>query len=353
MSQNKTEQFSTLERVLAVQDKYQKQVKQRAKLMREVLKDLGSLAESDQLALLRSIGNDFPVTELSETFVKQASMRGVELGSAASFRAQMAISTRRRQLHSNRIETGLNDKQKGYRFADAIELRRPKTLVKKTSCSELVLLPRSVIKPTSGSSSIGIFAVHDDTHIVEIRTGQVLTSLEALQAAMQALLKQGAVKRDVWMVEELVGGRSAVGEHTLASDLKFYAFYGQIGVVLEVERGSQTRYCEWLADGTRAATGRYAGKTFEGQGFSSEQLEQAVDTSLKIPSAFIRIDFLRTNEDFVLGEFTPRPGQFHTFDASFDRYLGEKYLAAEARLQEDLLQGKEFSAFKKVVKLNG
>lgn len=41
---------------------------------------------------------------------------------------------------------------------------------------------------------------------------------------------------------------------------------------------------------------------------------------------------IKSRQAFSFGEFTPRPGQFSSFNKAFDRYLGECYLSAEGRL---------------------
>jgi hypothetical protein len=56
-----------------------------------------------------------------------------------------------------------------------------------------------------------------------------------------------------------------------------------------------------------------------------------------MPHPFMRIDTLLGEDDLVFGEFTPRPGQFHRFNA-------------EWRLREDLLEGKRFDAYTAVTK---
>lgn len=94
-------------------------------------------------------------------------------------------------------------------------------------------------------------------------------------------------------------------------DLKFYTFYGECPLVLEIDRNkNKTRYCWWDENGDVMPTGKYEGELFRGDGFDKNLLDIAKATSLRIPAPFIRIDFLNANPQPVLGEFTPRPGIF-------------------------------------------
>lgn len=325
------------------------QQKQRASVLNEVLASLGKLSKAERVELLELLGERLPANELSEAYVKQAASAGAVIGSAASFREALTRSTRRRQLSGLRQELELNSKARGYRFVKRLGISHPKVLKKATPFDQIELTPGTVLKPVNGSSSNGIFIITDST-VFEVKSGEQLKNLSEVTQRVKQLLSKGIINRDSWVLESFVGDLE--GEQLQpARDLKFYCFYGKIGFVLEVDRSNGGHYCEWLADHTKAHTGRYQNKSFEGLGFSQEQLKQALKISEQIPAPFMRIDFLKSQQEFVFCEFTPRPGQFNTFNDSFDRYLGELYLEAEARLQHDLLCGKAFKAFKSVVKL--
>jgi hypothetical protein len=62
------------------------------------------------------------------------------------------------------------------------------------------------------------------------------------------------------------------------------------------------------------------------------------------------IDMLLGKDDLVFGEFTPRPGQFHRFNAEWDRRMGVAWQRAEGRLREDLVEGKRLDAYTTVTK---
>lgn len=61
----------------------------------------------------------------------------------------------------------------------------------------------------------------------------------------------------------------------------------------------------------------------------------------------MRIDILRSSKGSFFGEFTPWPGDFRYFPNRFDRMMGEMYLEAQARLEDDLWNGKSFDHFRK------
>src|SRR5699024_12457653 len=74
-------------------------------------------------------------------------------------------------------------------------------------------------------------------------------------------------------------------------------------------------------------------------------------SSSEIPVPFLRIDFLRGEDGLIFGEFTPKPGNYDEFDERTDQLLGDYFLDAEARLVDDLLNGKQFGAYKELSNL--
>lgn len=71
------------------------------------------------------------------------------------------------------------------------------------------------------------------------------------------------------------------------------------------------------------------------------------DLSLQIPAPFVRIDLLQGKDRHTIGEFTARPGNFYRYGRKLDLKLGDMALAAQARLQRDLLAGKDFAAYRR------
>src|SRR5699024_9326273 len=135
-----------------------------------------------------------------------------------------------------------------------------------------------------------------------------------------------AVSSDEWMLEELIY-EDAV-ERTPARDVKFYCFYGKVGVILEIIRYPEIRHCWWTADGERIPVGKYDESLFSGMGVTDEELDTAASISSEIPAPFIRIDFLRGEDGLVFGEFTPKPGNYDEFDKDMDQQLGDLFIEA-------------------------
>lgn len=337
-----------VQRVDSAQVAYQAQRKQRQQLVNQVLGQLNLLPRDEQRQLLERVANTVPAAELSEAFVKQAAALGAVIGTASSFRECLTRATRKRQLSAFRNELALNAKSTGYQFVRQLGIRCPRVINSGAPYSKLTMTPNTVLKPANGSSSNGLFLITEH-EVIEVKSATRLNGLEALTQRVNELMAGNVVKQDRWILEEFIGDSDKHPAQP-ARDLKFYCFYGEIGLVLEVDRQRGGHYCEWMADGTLAKTGRYRNQRFSGNGFTAEHAEIATRVSQAIPAPFMRIDFLASKNDFVFGEFTPRPGQYNSFNAHFDRYLGELYLNAEARLQKDLLNGKTFEAFNKVAK---
>lgn len=303
---------------------------------RKLVRSATQLPPHEATELLTRASELLPCELYTDSFIKLASRLKVTLPKLSSFRMQLAIATRRRQLSGHKAEWYLNNKRSAYEFIDKMKVNRPALLADGVPLAAVEFQPQTVIKPFFGAAATGIYLLLNDKQIVEVKTGRRLSSYTELRECLQTMLATGTVSKDQWLHEELIAD---INDDVVkpARDLKFYCFYGRVAMVLEVNREDGAKYCEWLPDGNLAETGRYENVKFVGEGFTAEQLKQAQALSLKIPAPFIRIDFLATEKRFVFGEFTPRPGQFHTFNDAFDRYLGEYYLGAEARLSR-LLQ---------------
>lgn len=264
----------------------------------------------------------------------------VSLQSLASFRTSLSSRARTKQLGESLPEWNLDNKLAAYQFIDQLGIRRPWVSKMIYSYGDLLKDHGVVIKPVDGAGSRGVYLVFEQNHIQDVRRGEILHSWNELTAKMKLDLESGWVSKDEWMVEELIGANSQV--QSPPRDLKFYCFYGEVALVLEIERYPELRYCWWTPDGKPIHTGKYEEDLFIGAGFTAQDIEQVRKISLEIPTPFMRIDFLKIETEMIFGEFTPKPGNYDEFDSIIDTRLGESFLRAESRLLNDLIKGKQF-----------
>jgi hypothetical protein len=120
----------------------------------------------------------------------------------------------------------------------------------------------------------------------------------------------------IWQIQELIyeeGGSPA-------RDMKFWSFYGRIGLIQEVSRYPIKEYQFFNLDGTLAAAGQdhyprfrdLADTVTDKGGLSEEKLEHVRWLSQQIPAPFIRIDFLNAPAELVFLEFSAAPGMSHS-----------------------------------------
>jgi len=204
------------------------------------------------------------------------------------------------------------------------------------------------IKPLDEASSRGVFLRLDADHIYDVWRKQWITAPDALRSRMQGDLETGRVATDAWTAEQLVPWDPPAPFPP--TNLKFFCFYGHVPLILEVAAGEQTRYCWWTPDGRQVDTGKHRDRLFDGEGVSDDQLQVAREISLAIPAPFVRIDFLKSARQMLFCEFTPLPGDYESFDDPTDRALGDAFLAAECRLERDLMAGRRFETFWRAVR---
>ncbi|MCL5050685.1 MAG: hypothetical protein M1473_09210 [Firmicutes bacterium] len=343
-----TSKFEALKREIeSISDNAKSYALYNKKLVFNLLNKLDGCTQDEQHELLTALNAGLSLDYIVEPLAKRSRSLGVDISSTGSFRTLLTIGSQRRKFQANSVERILNGKARGYKFADYLGVKRPQVFYSTVALDKVELLPNTVLKPNNGSASKGVFLVFDYNDILEVRTGTRLRSEHEVKKCAKELLSSGVVQGNYWTVEELVLGSTAEKAQP-ARDLKFYTFYGEVGLVLEVERSNGGRYCEWSSEGQRINTGRYNETSFDGDSFTKEQLETAKLISQKIPSPFMRIDFIKSSNSFMFGEFTPLPGQYHSFNAEYDRYLGQLLLASEARLASDFIQGKSFNEFNKL-----
>ncbi|WP_164218455.1 ATP-grasp fold amidoligase family protein [Virgibacillus sp. YIM 98842] len=274
----------------------------------------------------------------------------IPLRQAASFRGSLNMRIRQMQLTGTLPEWLLDDKQAAYQFMDHLGVRIPKISKQTYRLEEIPREGGIVIKPVDGAGGRGVYLVYSNNDIIDIKRSKKMHSWEELISSMKEDVLMGWVHHNEWFTEELI--LEDIQKKTPASDIKFYCFYGKVGIILEITRVPELRYCWWTITGERVRTGKYDEDLFKGQGVTQSEIEFASDISLKIPAPFIRIDFLRSENGLIFGEFTPKPGNYDDFDEKTDKWLGDYFIEAQGRLSNDLLNGKDFSAFKQFTPRN-
>lgn len=243
------------------------------------------------------------------------------------------------------IFRGANPKLKDRSFAESLGVPVPKTYQQAVPLSELRLIPDTIVKPVSGAASKGVFYVDRDLKLHSVISSKSYNSLADAKEEVERFRK--SISSNKWIVEQAILSESG----TPANDFKVFAFYGKIGMYLEVDRANsrRARYAFYDADGNTLDYGpKYKNSTFPGTGVPSRIAEYAITLSQAAPVPFLRLDFHDGNNGLFLGEITPHPGGTYANEQhdSVDRMLGEYMADAKARLYIDMLNGKEYTEFR-------
>ncbi len=285
--------------------------------------------------------------------VAQFRARSGQLAHVASLRTQLMLRARKSLLHDKTAcpEYIAQDKKRAYRFADLLGIRRPAVLQARQAIDSLDLEMGHALKPPRGSGSRGVYLLHEGNRAVDLRCGIILPDRDSLRAALHADVAARRVPLDVWNVEGLI--RDAATPSGLPDDWKFHCFYGEIMLMGHIRKLPQpmvfgldhalrpTRWFQLDPTIPENPAPQHPCQSF---------LDLARRISLALPSPYIRVDLMTSQEGPVLSELTARPGVLHLHDLETDRFLGEALLQAEARLERDLMQGKPFLAYKTLLR---
>lgn len=265
---------------------------------------------------------------------------------AASFRVAMTQRTRRmKKLGCHTCpEWILWDKPEGTRFAGTIGLHHAKQAA---PCDHRALrfAPGTAIKPDNESQSIGVYLIFSEDRIGDVHRNTFLTGYDRLARRIAEDLETGRVRKDRWIVETLL--QSHDDPTGVATDWKFYMFYGETGMIGVMKRFPEMAEVWFDPQGNKMDLGYHLDSfTMDVPEIPADLLDTARAISLEIPAPFIRIDLLQTDDGPAFGEFTARPQYWYRFGRKLDLAFGDAFIAAEARLQADLLAGKEFATWK-------
>lgn len=309
------------------------------------------------------VNQDLYMKSLGELYDKELSALDVvriargnlnELEHASSFLISMLGQRRKKQLQT--IPGGYLGltKKRDQLFANIIDVRVPQELY----CGDYRKIPRElcknvVLKPRDSSGSKGVFLVFEDNKAFCIKKSTWLNGWDEILKEIDEGFKKHFFKSDVWCVQELICENKE--KMVPARDIKFYMFYGRIGLIQEVVRYPKQQYEFFSENMELAICGRDHEPRFKDKsltitdkgGLTEKHFEVAKYVSKQIPSPYMRIDFLLSDEGLVFCEFSHAPGMWSSFNKEWDKILGDYYLEAEIRLLKDLVNGKvQFDHYK-------
>jgi hypothetical protein len=204
---------------------------------------------------------------------------------------------------------------------------------------------RVVIKSAHGHNSNGVLPLRRDPEGWHLVSRPGVESVEQLVERVRRPAELG-VTAPPWFAEEFIGPDDP-DEDLLPLEVKIYAFYGEVPLVLlrRVDRHWSATAMSFRVidpDG-RDLTSTYSKKTIDPtiQPPPQAQLQRAVEIGALVSriarSPFMRSDIYVTRDRVVLGEVSPSPGGGQWFGAEIDLMLGEAWEQAEVRVWRDLV----------------
>lgn len=308
-------------------------------------KTFNMLAVDRSNELLENFLTAFSASDADHPFVKNAAKLD-KLRHVSSFRTSIALRSRRLMMNGIHScpEWVISRKDATRRFSSAIKARIPKRYITRPGVYP-DFIPNTVVKPKNASQSNGVYLVKDENNIFDVRAREQFSGPEELFKRLKQDLKEGRLASPAWIVEELITNSNNPGGGSF--DWKCYTFYGKVMLTGVIQRRPEHREVWFDHSGSVIDRGFSRCDLFLNDiSLDSRAVQLAEEISLKIPAPFVRIDFLDSPAGYVLGEITARPGTFHLFSKEMDRVLGDAFIDAEARLQDDLLQGKAFVEYK-------
>lgn len=235
-------------------------------------------------------------------------------------------------------------KSRAYRFAELSGVRVPKAVVG-VPLDELDFSRFTVTKPvySNGGKCIYAWKMLDDGGYYDFFKGRKCGNISELKEIMKNDFLRRGIKVDEWIQEELIVGKDGSPKST--HDVKFYAFYGEISAILQVDTWDKKQYAFFDLSGNQIDAGIFPYREGLRAVFNKELIEVAAELSKKIPWPHVRLDFLVSDNDFSFGEFTSNPGSFSEFNDVWDERLGIAFQDGFGRLFEDLLNNKKFEEY--------
>lgn len=281
---------------------------------------------------------------------------GLRVGNAFSLHAELLrVRIHSHETHAFPPHWKLDDKGSGHAFVDMLEgIRRPLTVTAGEPISRLQIEPGLVIKPEQGAGARGCYVPVGPGGWRHVKSGEVVCGVDALRQHAAELTdpkKNRTALIDRWKTEEFI--TEATSPLVPARDVKFYCFYGEIGLAFEIQRHPERAFYN-LGSVASPSTSRYEHPFrgdydyFQGKGVTEADIESVRTISSQIPAPFISIDMLRSENGLVFSEFTPHPIATRDLAPSLDRRLGHMWHSAQQRLTRDLIAGVRFKKFEAI-----
>lgn len=233
-----------------------------------------------------------------------------------------------RLAHQEKFVPGrLGDKKLVRRFADFIGVQTPEILFRgpMASLGWNTLPEEFVLKPAFASTSIGVMLLSkgEDGQYVDLLDASRLTPEEIIEKCNAISTRYyNDAERGEFIVEQLL--RDGQG-NTPPQDIRFYAFQGEIGMILKEDHLNSGATQAMYFDGDFLPFSDVKSRYSVAAGVSqAEEVVEAVTPdnwfnllavakriSVAVPSAFCRIDLYDTSEGIFLGEITFYPGTFY------------------------------------------
>lgn len=268
----------------------------------------------------------------------------------SSFR--VAMTTRTRRMRKEGIHTCpewmLWEKPEGARFARMLGVPVAEQYGV-FPLKDLPLMPKRVVKPLSGSESEGVYLIFSEDRICDVGRSDVFSGYDAMRTRLHDDLKSGRARKDDWIVEDLL--QNTKDPFGIAADWKFLTFYGEVSLIMYLRRLPKRGSVVFTPDGQSDSATNLLGfgeaeSALPVPAIPEGYTEFIRQISLSVPTPCLRIDLLETDQGPVLGEFTARTRNWRRLNRQLDISLGDAFSGAEARLQSDLLAGKEFAKWK-------
>lgn len=245
------------------------------------------LSNDEKNKALARVYEIFPSNFISQKNI--SAVRANNLGASYESSICQLIRFKNQLKHQGlNLAPGSNDKLKDRAFAEALDVPVPITYSNGISFKELKLRPNSIIKPENGSSGRGVFYLNTDLSALSIKTQKLYENIEEGMA-----FEVPGYGEKVWIEEE-----AATLNGSLAADLKCFFFYGELALILEIDRmASKKQQRCWYNESGQVVENvgfkRNGFHYFKGDGFPRSVIEYGKKYHLTLQSHFYALTFSR------------------------------------------------------------